>query len=154
GFLNLGGFIQYTFIEDVRDQFLFTAGLRWEAPTGEAEVFQGHGPPYLAPYLTAGKEIGQFHVLGTVGYQFPAGSGDDTSSVAYGILHFDRRCFGWFYPLVEFNWSSLVSQRQVGINTFHRGFIDLGTFETEGRVVAVSPGFNMVLIQDRLELGA
>jgi hypothetical protein len=154
GFLNLGGFMQYTVIEDVRDQFLCTAGLRWEAPTGESDVFQGHGPPYLAPYLTAGKEIGEFHVLGSIGYQFPAGPGEDTSSVLYGILHFDRRFFGWFYPLVEFNWSSLVRSREVGVNTFPRGFIDLGTFETEGRVFAVSPGFNMVLIQDRLELGA
>ncbi len=43
GWLNLGGFVQYTVIEDVPNQFLLTTGLHWEAPSGEAEVFQGHG---------------------------------------------------------------------------------------------------------------
>ena len=30
GWLNLGGYVQYTLIQDVPDQFLLTAGLRWE----------------------------------------------------------------------------------------------------------------------------
>lgn len=34
GWLNLGGFVQYTLVQDVEEQFLFTAGLRWEAPRG------------------------------------------------------------------------------------------------------------------------
>lgn len=58
GWLNLGGFVQYTVIQDVADQFLLTGGLRWEAPAGSHEMFQGHGPLHLAPYLTAGKEFG------------------------------------------------------------------------------------------------
>ena len=44
GFLNLGGFLQYTLIEDVADQFLLTGGVRWVAPAGSHEVFQGLGP--------------------------------------------------------------------------------------------------------------
>jgi hypothetical protein len=32
GLLNLGGFLQYTVIEDVPNQFLATAGMRWVAP--------------------------------------------------------------------------------------------------------------------------
>src|SRR5262245_52924311 len=42
GWLNLGGFAQYTLIEDPAGQFLLTAGLRWEAPCGSHEIFQGH----------------------------------------------------------------------------------------------------------------
>ena len=34
GWLNLGGFFQYTLIEDVENQFLLTGGLRWIAPCG------------------------------------------------------------------------------------------------------------------------
>ena len=45
------------------DQFLVTGGLRYEVPAGSYEAFQGHGPVHLAPYLTAGKEFGLFHVL-------------------------------------------------------------------------------------------
>src|SRR5262249_22753462 len=65
GWLNLGGFFQYTIIEDVENQRLLTGGLRWEAPCGSHEIFQGHGPLHLAPYLTAGQEFGKFHVLAT-----------------------------------------------------------------------------------------
>src|SRR5262249_26235265 len=52
GWINLGGFAQYTLIKDVPDQFLFTVGMRLEVPTGEAEVFQGHGPAHLGFYGT------------------------------------------------------------------------------------------------------
>src|SRR5262249_48356139 len=69
GFLNLGGYVQYTLVEDVENQFLMTSGLRLIVPCGSYEMFQGRGPAQLVPYLTVGKEFGQFHVLGTVGYQ-------------------------------------------------------------------------------------
>jgi hypothetical protein len=51
GWLNLGGFAQYTLIQDVPNQFLLTAGLRWEAPSGEAEVFQAAARRILPPML-------------------------------------------------------------------------------------------------------
>src|SRR5437588_300371 len=62
GWLNLGGFAQYTVIADEPGQFLLTAGMRWEAPSGSKAIFQGIGPVHLAPYVTAGKEFGDFHV--------------------------------------------------------------------------------------------
>src|SRR5262245_13710622 len=55
GWLNLGGFFQYTLVANVQNQFLLTGGLRWEVPCGSYDAFQGHGPLHLAPYLTAGK---------------------------------------------------------------------------------------------------
>src|SRR5262249_45618524 len=39
GFLNVGGFVQYTVIADVENQFLATAGLRYVLPIGSYEVF-------------------------------------------------------------------------------------------------------------------
>jgi len=68
GFLNLGGFAQYTLIENVPEQFLLTGGVRLEVPCGAHEVFQGYGPAHMAPYLTAGMEFGEYHVLATTGY--------------------------------------------------------------------------------------
>src|SRR5262249_30979460 len=79
GWLNLGGFAQYTLIQDVPDQFLFTTGLRCEVPSGSRELFQGRGPAHLAPYVTVGKEFGCFHVLATAGYQFPTGPSKDNT---------------------------------------------------------------------------
>jgi hypothetical protein len=153
GFLNIGGFAQYTLIEDVPAQFLLTGGLRWEVPAGSYEVFQGHGPVHLAPYLTAGKEFGEFHVLATTGYQFPAGPGNDTTDLFYANFHFDRRLFGWLYPVVEFNCIYHTTSVSFGLPT-RRGFFDLNNFESSGNLVTLSGGVNAVLIPEKLELGA
>jgi hypothetical protein len=153
GWLNLGGFVQYTLIQDVEQQFLLTAGLRWEAPAGTNEVFQGRGPAYLAPYLTVGKELGCYHVLATAGYQFPAAFGTTTHDFFYANLHLDRKSFGWVYPLVEFNWTYHTTNVDVDLPT-QQGFIDFGNFTGSGNILVLAAGANLVLVQDRLELGA
>jgi hypothetical protein len=153
GWLNLGGFAQYTLIEDMPDQFLLTAGLRLAVPSGSSALFQGNGPVTMAPYLTFGKGFGEFHVLGTAGYQFPAGSGGNDLNLFYANLHLDRQLFGWFYPLVEFNWTYHTSSVQVDAPT-RFGFIDFGNFESSGNIVTLAVGANAVLVRDRLELGA
>jgi hypothetical protein len=153
GFLNVGGFAQYTLVEDVESQFLLTAGLRWVIPMGSYEVFRGHGPLELAPYLTAGKEFGRWHVLGTVGYQLPAGPGSDNLELWYANFHLDRQCFGWLYPLVELDTNYLTKGANAGLKT-RNGFVDFGNFEATGNVVALAAGASAVLIRERLELGA
>jgi hypothetical protein len=153
GWLNLGGFAQYTLVQDVEDQFLLTGGLRWEAPCGSHEVFQGHGPVHLAPYLTAGKEFGEYHVLATVGYEFPAGPGNDSSNLFYADVHFDRRLLGWLYPLVEFNCIYHTTSVSFGLPA-GRGFIDFNNFESTGNIVTLAAGANAVLVPERLEMGA
>ena len=155
GWLNLGGFFQYTVIADVPNQFLLTAGLRWQSTlTGSTQLFQGGaGPWYLSPYLTAGKEFGCWHVLATTGYEFPAGSGDATTNTFYLNLHLDRK-IGWLYPLVELNGSYHTSTVNLNIATPRHGVIDLGTFESAGNSLTAAVGANAVLIPGKLELGA
>jgi hypothetical protein len=153
GWLNLGGFVQYTLIADVERQFLLTAGLRWEAPSGATQVFQGGAnPPYLSPYLTAGKEFGCWHVLATTGYEFPAGSGQATTNTYYLNLHIDRK-IGRLYPLVEFNGSFPTHTVDVNLPIRHR-VIDLGTFESSSSLVMMAVGANAVLVPSKLEFGA
>lgn len=153
GWLNFGGFMQYTVIEDVPNQFLLTAGLRWEAPTGSQAVFQGRGPAHLAPYLTIGKEIGQFHLLATTGYEFPVGSGRVETDFFYANFHLDRQFFGWLYPLVEVNWTFLRSDVDITLPS-RGGFIDFGNFTSTGDIVTLAVGANAVLVRNKLELGA
>ena len=153
GWLNFGGYFQYTLIADVPNQFLLTAGLRWEAPSGSPQVFQGSGPAYLSPYVTAGKELGFWHVLGTLGNEFPAGSGDSTTNTFYTNLHIDRQ-IGWLYPLVELNGSWRSSTANINVSTPRHGVIDLGTFSSTGNTLTIAPGANAVLIPGKLEFGA
>ncbi|MGL4551082.1 MAG: hypothetical protein ACRC33_07835 [Gemmataceae bacterium] len=152
GFLNTGGFVQYTFIADEESQLLFTAGTRVELPIGSYEVFQGKGPAYLAPYATVGKGFGNFHFLATAGYEFPARVGDGTTRTFNFNGHLDYQLCDWIYPLVEVNWSRSTSSTDVDIVT-RRGFVSLGNFDTTGEVVTLALGVNFVLIRDRLEIG-
>jgi hypothetical protein len=153
GWLNLGGFFQYTLIEDVPNQFLLTGGMRIEVPSGSSAIFQGNGPAHLAPYATVGKEFGCFHVLATGGYQFPTGSGDATTDLFYLNLHLDRQTFGWLYPLVELNCIYHTTSVAVDLPT-RRGLIDFGNFESSGNIVTLSVGANAVIVRNHLEFGA
>jgi hypothetical protein len=153
GWLDIGGYAQYTLIRDVPDQFLFAAGIQFATPSGAKQLFQGSPPDDMAVYGTLGKEFCRdFHVLLTAGYQFPLGSGKVTEELFYGNLHLDARMFGWLYPLVEFN--SAYHTTTVNLSkTFPRDFIDLGSFSGQGNILVVAPGINAVLIHDRLEIG-
>jgi hypothetical protein len=154
GWLNLGGYAQYTLIADVPNQFILTAGMRWEAPSGATQVFQGgSNPAYLSPYLTVGKECGCWHILATTGYEFPAGSGTATTSDFYLNLHIDRK-IGWLYPLIELNGAYHTSNVDVNINTPHHGVIDLGTFSSTGNILSVAVGADAVIVPGKLEFGA
>lgn len=153
GWLNLGGFAQYTLIQDVPNQFLTTVGMRVVAPCGSHDIFQGHGPAHLAPYVTVGKEWGDTHFLGTVGYVFPAGPGDDTTQLFYLDVHLDRRLFGWLYPLVEFNYDYHVTGVSID-QPARRGFFEMNNFEAAGNILTMAVGANAVLIPEKLEFGA
>ena len=153
GWLNFGGFAQYTVIENVPDQFLLTAGLRWEAPSGASQLFQGSPPWALAPYLTAGKEIGKFHILATTGYEFDAGSPRISNDFFYLNVHLDRQCFGWLYPLVEFNATYHTTTVNVDLPTKF-GFIDTGSYSSSGNLVMFAAGANAVIVRNKLEFGA
>jgi hypothetical protein len=153
GWLNLGGFVQYTLIANVPRQCILTAGLRWEAPSGNTQVFQGgDNPAYLAPYVTAGKEFGCWHVLATAGYEFPAGSGTATTDTFYLNVHLDRK-IGRIYPLFELNGSCHTRTVDLNLPARH-GVIDLGTFSSTGNILSEAVGANVVLVPGKLEFGA
>jgi hypothetical protein len=152
GWLDLGGYAQYTLIRDVPDQFLLTAGLQLGFPSGAHQLFQGQPPDIMATYGTLGKEFGNFHVLLTGGYQFPLGSASRETRLFYGDLHLDVRLFGWLYPLVEFNGSYHTTNVDLTRSPL-RNFIDIGSFNAQGNILVVAPGVNAVLIRDRLEFG-
>ena len=130
-----------------------TAGVRLAVPSGSTEVFQGKGPALLAPYMTVGKEFGNFHVLATAGYQFPARTGGNDAKLCYLNAHVDRQFFGWLYPLMELNWTNQTNSVDINLPT-RRGYIDFGNFDTTGNVVRLGVGANAVIIRNRLEVGA
>jgi hypothetical protein len=86
-------------------------------------------------------------------HAFPAGPGSDNTNLFYANLHLHRRCFGWLYPLVEFN----LNYHTTGVNfrlPTRRAFIDFDNFEATGNRLTLAAGANAVLIPGRMEVGA
>ena len=156
GFLNIGGFAQYTLIEDVPDQFLLTGGVRWVAPCGSHSIYPGAAARGLmAPYLTVGKEFGDFHVLATGGLPVPVRrlrarsrptsstpTSTSTAAASAGSTPWSSSTAATTRPDVSF-----------GLPT-REGFIDFGNFENEGNVVTMAVGANAVLVKEHVEIGA
>jgi hypothetical protein len=104
GWLNLGLGLKYTFLRDVESQTIAAAGVMYEVPSGEEEVFQGRGNGIITPFLTYGKEFGDcWHFIGNVAHSTAI---DDrvNSSFLFTQIHLDKGFNGWLYPLVEVNW--------------------------------------------------
>lgn len=135
GWLDLAAGLKYTLIRDVENQFLFTAGLMYEAPSGAAQVFQSQGSGIFTPFVTYGKQFADhWHFIGTHGFSF-AVDPSQNSSFFYHSLHLDREIGGWFYPLVELNWFQYTQggnllPRAIGEGD---GLLNLGTQGMNGR---------------------
>jgi hypothetical protein len=100
-----------------------------------------------------GKELGEFHLLATTGYQFPVGGGSSPNRVYYANVHLDRRVACWLYPLVEVNYSHSKTETALP-DGLDRGFFSFGSVESSGTLVSLAVGANAVLVQNRLEVGA
>lgn len=140
--LAIGG--KYVLIRDVEHQFLLSLGLQYEAPTGEASIFQRPSDGSITGFLSAGQEFWCFwHLLGNVGVRTPLSS--EGSTLLFSQLHLDRECWGWLHPLVEFNYYRLLSDgRGVYPHNFGQGdaIVDWSAQGTVGSdLVTVAVGF-------------
>jgi hypothetical protein len=157
GWLNLGAGLKYAFLRDVENQFILSGGFLYEIPSGGAAAFSGHGNGTFTVFSTFGKEWQEnWHLLGTVGYQFPVDT-NQNSSYFYTSLHLDYRLTPWFYPLVEMNWFHWVQGGERGIPPAVGevdGLINLGTSGVAGNdFVTVAFGGRFVL-SEHLSTGA
>ena len=101
-----------------------------------------------------GKELGAYHVLATVGYEFPAASWNTTTNAFNANVHLDRQCFGWVYPLVEVNWTYHTKKARMSICRRNAGSSTTGITPCAGNLVMLAVGATLVLVQDRVEVGA
>lgn len=102
GLANIAAGFKYALIRDVENQFLATAVVQYEAPTGYANIYQNQGSGNLAAYLVLGKEFwDDWHAL----VQFGQNTRLHKSTGGYFLTsaHIDRR-FGKFVPFYEANW--------------------------------------------------
>ncbi len=166
GWANLAFGAKYTFYRDLKLGALATAGLRYEAPSGNTDVFQGqtpvfgthksHGKGVLNPFLSAlwGTEDlgpGDLHFMSYLGMRVPISGYDSTFfdwslHADYGI---DLGAWGKIFPLFEINWIQTVDGgRRLPIS--QEGF-DFFNFGSSGAgspsVVTAAYGFRYRLFE-------
>ncbi|MEM1063183.1 MAG: hypothetical protein AAF532_00300 [Planctomycetota bacterium] len=103
GWANLEAGVKYVVHRDVKNQELFTVGLLYEMPSGEADVFERPSNGVWNFFGSYGKEIAcGSHFLGVLGYRQPDNGDTDTSAVYYSA-HVDYEVLDGIFGVVEFN---------------------------------------------------
>lgn len=139
GWANLAVGLKYAFLE--ADDYIATAGIRYEIASGDKDVFQGRGGGLLNPFLTAGWLL--HDRLGLIGYTGPRIpiSGND-STLWDTSAHVSYR-LGKLYPLIEVNWvQSLDGGRRLPLDQEGFDFFNLGSRRSAGRGV-VTQGYGL-----------
>ncbi|HVN83296.1 MAG TPA: hypothetical protein VMW17_00470 [Candidatus Binatia bacterium] len=124
---------------DAAQRTMATFGFRYEAPSGNKEVFQGQGRGQLNPFLSGLWGTDRLHLLAYTGPRISI-DGDDSSYWDTSV-HADYR-FENFFPLLEVNWIQVTqSGRRLAINQEGFDYFNLGATGAKGTgVVTMAMG--------------
>jgi hypothetical protein len=157
GFINVAAGLKYLIVRDVASQFLWSVGAQFEPQTGEGRVFQNQGDGVMSAWTTLCKQFGErWHVLATVGYQFPFDASQN-SAFYYTSVHLDRCFFHCLYPLAELNWFHYSQGGDRGIPPEFGegdGLFNLGTSGVNGNDLVTAAVGLKAAIGCHLETGA
>ncbi len=110
-----------------------TVGFRYEAASGNRDVFQGRGDGMLNPFVSALWGTDRLHLMGYVAPRIAIDGGD--SSFFDLSAHADYR-FENFYPLIELNWIHVLDGgRRLPIDQEGFDFFNFGSTEAGGNDV-------------------
>ena len=152
GFADISLGAKYSFYRT--ENSIMTAGLRYEAPVGDENLFQGNGDGAFNPFFSTA-----FAPCGMEDLHFMAGSGlriaanDHDSSFWDTDLHVDYQ-IGNFYPLVELN---LVHPYQSGdrlpIADEGEDFFNFGAANAAGKNILTAAVGARYRVTDNVDAG-
>jgi hypothetical protein len=158
GFANIAFGVKWNFWRDSDLGALASAGLRYEAPSGEPQALQGpvfkanalsdRGNGLMNPFVSYGWAIDDLHLLGYTGFRLPL---SDVDSMFFDwSLHADYRLpeitfagygIGHPYPVVELNWKNVMrGGDRIPLAEEGFDFFNLGSSEAGGENI-VTMGF-------------
>lgn len=131
GFADLQAGVKYAVIDDKENQLIVTPGLTLELPTGNQEVFQGHGRGEWDLFVSAAKGFGRFHLTGNTGLRLPNDMSKNTAQAHYS-LQLDNYLHRYFIPFVAWNAFTTLNSTGAGTAVNHQGVPAALPFNTEG----------------------
>ncbi len=153
GWADIGAGLKYALVDDKENNFILTPGLKFEAPSGENDVFQGNGSGEFDLFVSAMKGWDKFHATASVGGRIPIYFDKETSSLHYS-LQLDYYTCQWFIPFAVMNGQTVLSEaRALPFKVEGFDLINFGASNAEGFTqVAVGGGFRSRLCK-RADVG-
>ena len=150
GFANIGGGLKYAFYKT--DKEIISAGLRYEAPLGNRDVFQGNGDGFVNPFISAAKNLGLFNIMAGSGFRLPI---DDADSTFYDLdFHFSYKMDN-FYPTVEVNLVHVVDGgERLGIADEGQDLFSFGSTGATGKTLVTAAFGGRYRVSKDLDIGA
>lgn len=124
GWNDLAIGLKYVLHSDPQNQFLVSAGFRWEWTNGSSDAFQGGDSQEISPFISFAKGWDMWHFLGTLNARIPTDRGDANASILWN-LHFDYKMTDTFRPLIEIHGIHWVSNAKK--LPFSEDFLDVGS---------------------------
>jgi len=139
GFADLGAGLKYNLIRDPQAQFVLSAGVGYDIPLGQDEVFQGNGDGDWHFYLSGGKQLADdLYWISGSGFLIPNNHNKGSqmwywsNSFAYQFLPGARNGTGW-YAMWEINWFHWMrSGNAYNINFEGTDLINFGSSNVAG----------------------
>jgi len=131
GFADLQAGVKYAVIDDKEKQLIVTPGLTLELPTGNQEVFQGHGKGEWDLFVSAAKGFGEFHLAGNTGLRLPNDMSKNTAEL-HNSLQLDNYVHKYFIPFVALNAFTTLNSTGAGTALNNQGVPAALPFDTEG----------------------
>ena len=130
GWADLSAGVKYAVYRNESARQLVTAGLRYEVPTGEKEIFQGQGDGALNPFVSAITALGPVNLMVGTGFRLAL---DDTDSSFYDLdIHLDTK-LGWFHPIFELGvYNVLNGGKRLPIADEGEDFFNFGSSRASG----------------------
>ncbi len=155
GFLNLAAGVKYNFYKNEENTAMMTAGLRYEAPTGEREVLQGNGDGIINPFLSGAAVFGcddqPINLIYGTGLRIPVNSND---SFFYDAdLHVDTK-YGWFSPLLEVNLVQVLNAgERLPIYDEGQDVFNIGSSNSKGETMLTGAAGFRIALADNVSWG-
>ena len=145
--------LKYALLVDHAEDFILSAGMRWEWDNGHAFALQGNGGE-ISPFISFAKQTCGWNFMGALNYRLPTNRNDGSQSITWH-LHADYELFPDFFPLVEFNgihWVSDGDRLPLSVE-----YLDVGNIGSAG--VAGRDFFSAALgfrwkVHENISLGA
>lgn len=155
GFANISLGFKYAVLSRPKEQAILTVGIEYEPPTGGVQTagidLQQGGDGFIDFFVTGAKAWDRFGIQGSIGYNH-AIDGDHDNSMIHYSLHADYELFPGFFPIIELNGFTNVSNGTRTVGDF-AGFdlINFGTTDA-GTVVTLAGGARYRL-NDHVQFG-